>query len=200
MSGKNAGVSPVIREAEIMTDKREKIAVRPVGNVQSSLLSYLLEKLKEKFPAEFEIVKPMEIPEFAYNRNRNQYNSTAIIKHLRDFRDAENYDKILGIIDKDIYSINLNFVFGEADLKNQTAVISLSRLRQEFYGDEEDYSLFLDRVAKEAVHEIGHLYRMGHCNDLKCVMYFSLNIQDTDRKSQDFCEPHRELLVQKIEA
>lgn len=41
--------------------------------------------------------------------------------------------KILSICDKDAYSDNLNFVFGEANLGGQVAALYLSRLRPEFY-------------------------------------------------------------------
>ena len=41
--------------------------------------------------------------------------------------------KILSICDKDAYSDNLNFVFGEANLGGQVAAIYLPRLRPEFY-------------------------------------------------------------------
>ena len=68
---------------------------------------------------------------------------------------------------------NLNYVFGEADIENGVCIISLSRLRQEFYDQKPDKVLFLRRTLKEAVHELGHTYGLGHCANPKCVMHFS---------------------------
>ncbi len=41
---------------------------------------------------------------------------------------------MLGIVDVDLYVPKLNFVFGETDVAYGVCVISLVRLRQEFYG------------------------------------------------------------------
>jgi archaemetzincin len=40
---------------------------------------------------------------------------------------------------------------------------------------------------KEAVHELGHMFGLDHCSDLRCVMHFSNSLADTDRKGRDFC-------------
>jgi archaemetzincin len=93
--------------------------------------------------------------------------------------------KILGIVDRDLYVPELNFVFGLAHTKG--AVISLTRLRQGFYDLPENESRFHQRVLIEAVHELGHTYGLGHCNNPHCVMFFSNSLTDTDRKGSKFC-------------
>lgn len=96
--------------------------------------------------------------------------------------------RVLGIIDKDLYVSELNFVFGQAESPGSHALISITRLRQEFYGLAKDDKIFFDRVIKEAVHELGHTYGLSHCSNPKCVMFFSNSLPDTDRKSSLFCE------------
>src|SRR5574337_338076 len=59
--------------------------------------------------------------------------------------------------------------------------------RQEFYSLPKNENLFLERALKEAVHELGHTYRLGHCGDTRCTMHFSNSLQDTDIKGPDFC-------------
>ena len=66
-------------------------------------------------------------------------------------------------------------------------MISLARLRPEFYGSPPDDTLFLQRAVKEAVHELGHTYGLGHCRDPRCVMFFSNTLHDTDVKGPGFC-------------
>jgi len=91
----------------------------------------------------------------------------------------------LGIVNHDLYVPELNFVFGEASWK--AAAISLTRLRQEFYHLPENRSLFHQRILTEAVHELGHTYGLGHCENPRCVMFFSNSLMDTDRKGPAFC-------------
>jgi len=47
--------------------------------------------------------------------------------------------------------------------------------------------LFRERLTKEAVHELGHVYGLGHCRDRRRVMAFSNALADTDEKRADFC-------------
>jgi archaemetzincin len=95
--------------------------------------------------------------------------------------------KRLAILDVDIFSAGLNFVFGQADLSGATSVISLVRLENEFYGLAADERLLVERAVKEAVHEIGHTLGVVHCKSRECVMYFSNSLVDTDRKGSAYC-------------
>jgi len=95
------------------------------------------------------------------------------------------YEKIWGIIDDDLYVPKLNFVFGEAG--QRVAIISLTRLRNEFYNLPKDQTLFRKRVLTEGVHELGHTYGLVHCRNPHCVMFFSNSLIDTDVKGPDFC-------------
>jgi len=102
-----------------------------------------------------------------------------------------NNVKLLVLCNFDAYSNGLNFVFGQAHMNGKVAAVYLPRLRQEFYGLEENENLFLQRVLKEAVHEIGHAFGLGHCPISRCVMHFSNSISDTDAKAKDFCQACR---------
>ncbi len=62
------------------------------------------------------------------------------------------------VVDMDIFASGFNFVFGKADITGRRALISLQRLRQEFYGLPKNENLFQERVLKETVHELGHTY------------------------------------------
>jgi archaemetzincin len=115
--------------------------------------------------------------------------------------DTKSYDPtktiILGICNFDAYSSGLNFVFGQASLTGSVAVIYLPRLRQEFYSLGADTSIFIERVLKEATHEVGHAFGLDHCPKRSCVMHFSNSLVDTDRKAKDFCNICRNKLHQK---
>jgi archaemetzincin len=123
-----------------------------------------------------------------FNKSRNQWNSKNILEWISRKALPNSDTKILAICNFDAYSNGLNFVFGEAQMGGRVGVIYLSRLRQEFYDRISDSDLFQQRITKEVVHELGHLFRLSHCERRNCVMHFSNSLKDTDFKGYDFCD------------
>lgn len=164
-----------------------KIYLIPIGDVEKETILRLSWALRRKFGAVFELGEPLPLSEDAYRAERGQYFATPIMEELRE-NIPEDAEKVLGVLDVDIFVPALNFIFGQADLGGKEALISLTRLREEFYGNSKNEKLFFERAVKEAVHELGHTFGLRHCRDAKCVMYFSNSLLDTDRKEADFCE------------
>ena len=164
-----------------------RIRVSPMGEIDRAVLKHLEWNLGQFFEAQAEIGPPLPWPDYAEERKRKQYHSTAIVLHLQTLPPAED-ERILAVIDTDLYVPGSNFVFGEADIEKRVAVISLWRLREEYYGLEEEEDLLLERALKEAIHELGHTLGLRHCTDVGCVMHFSNTISDTDRKGREFCD------------
>ena len=128
-------------------------------------------------------------PTYLYGRRRKQWICSGILDWLLQNNNPDDNTKLLAICDFDAYSDELNFVFGEAHFGGRVAAVYLPRLREEFYGRKSDTSkLFEQRVIKEAVHELGHVFGLTHCENSKCAMYFSNSLQDTDFKDHKFCE------------
>jgi len=172
----------------------EGIIIIPIGKVDSEVLRDIADALKKASHCKVEIKHEIPIPQDALNAQRKQYHSSTILKKIKSMK-PENVNRALGVIDADLYVPELNFVFGEADIySGVAAVISLTRLRQEFYGLNPDKRLFHLRAIKEAIHEIGHTYGLGHCQNSQCIMYFSNTIKDTDKKGPGFCNTCRRKL------
>jgi archaemetzincin len=180
--------------------KQGEIYILGINKVDSTLLEKLSTDLEKIFGQKIRVNQIQLDLEFAYNPERKQYYSSAILEKLRDTGSGTG-ERVLGLVDVDLYVPDLNFVFGEADVVEKRAVISTKRLRQEYYGLPKDEELFLDRTLKESVHELGHTYGLGHCSDSNCVMYFSNSLQDTDFKSSSFCEgcKRKLMLVKRLE-
>ncbi|MFB0526196.1 MAG: archaemetzincin family Zn-dependent metalloprotease [bacterium] len=181
------------RKKERKKGAEMKIHIIPIGDVEKKTLLKLSWTLRKKFEAVFQIGPPLPILEDAYRAERGQYFASPILDELKQ-NIPEDAEKVLGVIDVDIFVPALNFIFGQADMDGKVALISLTRLREEFYGSRKNEKLFLNRAVKEAVHELGHTFGLRHCGNPKCVMYFSNSLRDTDIKEADFCEQCREKL------
>ena len=173
----------------------QKISLLPIGEIEKPVLEFLAGEMKKRFVPEIEQSPAIEVPQSAFNPSRNKYHSTMILEELKKL--TGDFEKLLGIIDADLYVPRFNFVLGESILYGRAAIISLIRLREEFYGLKRNQELFYDRALKEAIHELGHTYGVSHCENPYCVMTFSNSIDDTDNKGSDFCDTCRNLIRER---
>lgn len=119
-----------------------------------------------------------DIPDASYNALRKQYNPQHIMSAISDLsRDLSELR--IGVVNVDLYARGLNFIFGLANPLRRIALVSTYRLS----GPKLE-----ERLAKEVVHETGHLLGLDHCENSHCVMYFSNTIEDTDNKRMWLCE------------
>jgi archaemetzincin len=164
-------------------DPRAVIALAPLGHTPVAEVEALVSVVREAFAAEVVIAPRLDLPASALDRRRGQYRSTALLDLLARARRPE-WERLLGVADMDLYVPNLNFVFGEGDFDRGVAVFSLARLRSH------EPALLSRRTATEAIHELGHTYRLAHCDDKHCVMWFSNTLAESDRKGRSFCSGH----------
>jgi archaemetzincin len=127
-----------------------------------------------------------------------QYSSPLFLVAIRDYAEENGFDKILGITTVDLFVGDLYSIFGQAEFgsEGRAAVISLSCLYPEFYGQESNRELFLMRTVKEGIHEIGHTFGLKHCRN-SCIMVHSSSVFDIDNKPTVFCDVCQKKIFQK---
>ena len=171
----------------------EIIYISPVNFIDEELLKCLSEELYNVFTLPCSTL-PLEADlSFAFNTGRRQYHSSLILSRLRSEMPGDGL-RILIVVNVDCYVPELNFVFGEVEVGGPAALISLVRLRPEYYGRKPDRFIFKERAVKEAVHELGHTFGLSHCVNPTCVMFFSNSLLDTDHKKSRFCRECRSQL------
>ena len=126
--------------------------------------------------------------DFAYDAGRGQYASIPVLERALQ-QCPDDAAKLLAVTARDLFIPVLTFVFGQAQLGGRAAVVSLARLRQEFYRLPADRGIFLERAVKEAMHESGHMFGLVHCADRGCAMSLSTGVRQIDSKSASFCVP-----------
>jgi archaemetzincin len=177
---------------------KKKIGLIKIGVVDQSILDKLKSNLEIVFKdfrisvGFFKDIIPTENSD--YNVNRSQYNALRLLKKINLIIQNKPYFRLLGIIDQDIYSNSYKFLLGRASKPKEDnpmypvgALISLTRLREKFYGRTNNQMLFEQRILKEAIHELGHTFGLPHCHKY-CIMRFSNSITDTDNKPSAYCK------------
>ena len=133
----------------------------------------------------------LERPSGAFDPKRKQHASGKVLKWVLEA--GPGGGKVLAVTDRDLFIPILTYVFGEAQLGGGAAVVSTARLAEEteLVGPR----LLQERLAKEAVHELGHAFGLVHCHTHGCVMARSAGVHDVDDKSHELCPECRERLA-----
>ena len=127
-------------------------------------------------------------PSYAFNKDRNQYHCSAILRRLGAAMNAGGF--LLGITDVDLFVPEMPFVFGEADREAKTAVISVFRLWQGGALEAQQR-----RLSGEALHQIGHLIGLSNCDDPRCAMFLATTLAECDRRGPELCNSCRNELA-----
>ncbi|MFQ5919275.1 MAG: archemetzincin [Thermoplasmata archaeon] len=153
-----------------------RIALLPLGAISEETVGQLGADLREAGVG-VTVRPPRGVPAEAYASARDQYLASDLLALARGSRG----EHVLVVTEVDLYVEPLSFVFGQADVGGQAAVISLRRLASP------ESRIFRRRAVTEALHELGHNAGLDHCRKPACVMYFSNRLVDTDRKGPNPC-------------
>ena len=156
--------------------------------------SWILEKISEDVERVF--ILPVKIKEGQINLSdffeysRNQYNANGLLKVIEQ-RFSNPASKTLSVFNVDLFIPILTYIFGQAYLGGKCGIASLFRLGNEKYGINVDERIYLDRIRKEIIHELGHMFGLYHCLNPYCVMRSSTYVEDIDQKNWTLCSKCR---------
>lgn len=183
--------------AEKTQSKNLTIALQPFDGFPENLLDTISSNLALQFAAKVIQLPTMKLPKSAFvNIKSPRYRGDSLIKHLRTHKNAD-CDLVLGLTTKDISITKKDLhnnvlkprskyedwgVFGVATFNAPYAVVSTFRLNSK-------HALFVDRLVKICIHEIGHTLALPHCENSSCIMQDAAEtIQTIDQVTGVFCE------------
>ena len=166
------------------------VRIIPVGTVSEKLLKEVSGGIENTLGVKTRVMEKLVVPKESYNALRRQHDADKMIDLLCKNQVAQYIDKdvpALFITDADLYADKMNFAFAVEDPVYSVSVISLARLKTEFYGQGINLYLLGERAAKEAIHTLGHQLGLEHCFRPTCVMSPSPSAGDVDKKQKIMC-------------
>jgi len=183
-----AGVQLLKHPVDIKPPDRTSLLVVPVGVAgdeasipDESVLSALSEDLCQSLNIEYSIAKPHILPKTLLTRETGQLRVDLALSDISQRYRRSGYFRVLGVTARDITIPNYNFLFGLADKHGFACMMSVHRLS---WGADEE--LTRERIAKIALHEVGHTLGRGHTPDINSVMVYSDSLSGLDESGSRF--------------
>jgi archaemetzincin len=151
----------------VLTDPRAGAAAFP-----PALVDAVEAELRRVYQVEVRRLAARPLPTSAFHAPRRRWRADSLLAHLAGQIPAElpPGTRVLGLTTADISTTKGKIkdwgVFGLGALGGTAAVVSSHRLRR----TARDEAQVTARVVNTAVHELGHVLGLDHCDEPRCVM------------------------------
>ena len=162
--------------------------VQPLGGCSGKIEggSQVVAALRAFYPIDVRVLPCQDLPQAAYYPPRKRYRAERLLVFLNQRLPKDGW-RILGLTDMDISTTKDQFadwgVMGLGELPGTATVISSFRCRKKARNP----AHALERLAKVAVHEIGHTLGLAHCPKRGCLMEDAMGKVVTTDGERDFC-------------
>ncbi len=152
--------------------------------------------LRAFYPIEVKVLECQALPAAAYYPPRKRYRAERLLAYLNERLPKDGW-RILGLTEVDISTTKDKYpdwgVMGLGELPGTATVISSFRCRKRARNP----AHALERLAKVAVHEIGHTLGLDHCPTRGCLMEDAMGKVATTDRERDFCTKCRTLAKER---
>lgn len=174
-----------------------RVAIQPFGNFSGALTDSIASVFRKTFHVETIILASRPLPSKAFTKVKTpRYRADVLLTYLKDLQ-PDTVDYIVGVTSEDI-STTKRDVFGNIKSPKEkysdwgilglgycpgpSCVISTFRLGHK------SHSVFIERLKKISIHELGHNVGLDHCDKNDCVMQDAAEtIRTIDRSRLDLC-------------
>ncbi|MCA9695516.1 MAG: hypothetical protein KC636_38415, partial [Myxococcales bacterium] len=144
------------------------IYLQPLGDVSDQTTAIVREALATTYGVELRTGPLRPLPEDAFYEPRKRYRAEKLLDHLDTWLPAD-CDRIVGITRKDISTTKGEHedwgILGLGRVPGKSCVVSSFRVRKKLKKVPAD-----ERLARVAIHELGHTLGLPHCPTLGCLM------------------------------
>lgn len=146
-----------------------KVAVLPLGDFSPLLARKAVGWISNFYPVEAKELSPVPMPAAAWYPVRHRYRADSILNILHRFKPA-GFNYIIALTHKDISCTSYPYpdwgVLGYGEYPGQTCVVSSYRMKSPAITEK----LYLERLQKVVLHELGHNFGLDHCSAPACLM------------------------------
>lgn len=162
---------------------RRRLEVLPYDDLSASqrrLLPLLREYLQIFFAGlDIKVLRSTALERRFFDPRRKQYDADRIAQALARRVPVDSLG-LFGLTGRDLYALELNYVFGIGLFRRRAGVHSLYR-----YGDQR--AKLFERMLKVASHELGHMLTLEHCVFYRCNLNGSNSLAEMDRQPMHYC-------------
>jgi archaemetzincin len=181
------------------TPPPHRIGILPMGEIPRLIPQVLAAHIETYLRLPADILPSEGLPETAFDHRRLQYDAGKAVTALERRTDTGGCSKMVAVLSCDLFVPIFSFVLGEARQGGIWALVSIYRLEKNENGSTPPASNFYERAAKVALHEIGHLFNLVHCDDERCLMHFAGGLSDLDRTPMLLCRYCRQFFQEAKE-
>ncbi len=184
------------------SNEPRQIGIQPFGEIDQKVIDSISKILKITYKTKVVVLNKRALPKEAFvNLKTPRYRADSLLIHLSKNK-PDSIDFVLGITSKDISTTkrdnNGNIkkpkskyldwgIFGLGYKPGSSCIISTYRLQSV------TTNIYLSRIQKIAIHELGHNMGLNHCETEGCVMQDAVeSVKTIDLEGYELCKKCRQ--------